>query len=75
MIVIFQKTHAYHNLKDDVPETVKKQRLQELINTFHSIANQRNKRLIGSDQLVLVEKVSCLHISYSTCGVIIIAGF
>ena len=43
---------------DDVPEEVKKTRLNELVQTFHSIAAERNQRFIGSDQLVLVEKVS-----------------
>ena len=51
-----QKTHAYHRLHDDVPEEIKKSRLQEVIKTFHSIAAQRNKRFIGSKQLVIVEK-------------------
>ena len=54
----FQKTHAYHRLHDNVPEDIKKKRLQEVIKTFHSIASQRNRRFIGSEQLVLVENVS-----------------
>ncbi|XP_064404883.1 mitochondrial tRNA methylthiotransferase CDK5RAP1-like [Halichondria panicea] len=53
-----KKTHAYHRMTDDVPEEVKKARLQELITTFHSIAAVRNQRFIGSEQLVLVEKTS-----------------
>lgn len=53
-----KKTHAYHQMKDDVTEYAKKKRLQELIDIFHSIASVKNKRFIGSDQLVLVENVS-----------------
>ena len=45
-------------MKDDVPEAVKKRRLDELIQTFHSIAAVENKRFIGTEQLVLVESVS-----------------
>ena len=45
-------------MKDDVTEYAKKKRLQELIDIFHSIASVKNKRFIGSDQLVLVENVS-----------------
>ena len=44
-------------MKDDVPEETKKARLQEVINTFNSIASTRNKRFIGTHQLVLVDKV------------------
>lgn len=52
-----QKTHAYHRMNDDVTGETKKKRLQELIDTFHSIAAIRNKRFIGTHQLVLVENV------------------
>ena len=45
-------------MKDDVADDTKKKRLQELIDVFHSIASVKNKRFIGSDQLVLVENVS-----------------
>jgi tRNA A37 methylthiotransferase MiaB len=47
-------------LTDDVPKAVKKERLQELLNTFNSIASQQNNKLIGTDQLVLVERVNYL---------------
>lgn len=53
-----QKTHAYHKLKDDVPEDIKKKRLQEVIDTFNFIALDRHRRYIGTHQLVLVDKVS-----------------
>lgn len=55
---VHQKTHAYHTLKDDVVEEVKKRRLQEVITTFYSFVGDRNRRLIGTHQLVLVEGVS-----------------
>ncbi len=45
---------------------MKKERLQELLNTFNSIASQQNNELTGTDQLVLVERVS--HLLYAcTC--------
>ena len=56
-----QKTHAYHTMKDDVPEDVKKRRLQEIIATFYSFVGERNRRLVGTTQLVLVEGVSLCH--------------
>ena len=65
LFLAIQKTHAYHRMTDDVPEEVKKARLQELITTFHSIAAARNQRFIGSEQLVLVEKVN-LHSNINT---------
>lgn len=62
LLLIVQKTHAYHRMKDDVPEEIKKARLKEIIDTFYSIAGTRNQRFIGSEQLVLVEKVSCMYL-------------
>ena len=49
------KTHAYHNLKDNVSEEVKKKRLIEIIDVFKKNQLIRNKMDIGSYQLVLVE--------------------
>ena len=43
---------------DSVPEDVKKKRLQEISETYLSLAATRNKRLIGTEQLVLLECVS-----------------
>ena len=60
MCNIVQKTHAYHQMEDDVPEQVKKERLQEVIDTFQGIVARKNKRFIGSHQLVLVENVSSM---------------
>lgn len=53
-----KKTHAYHQMKDDVPEGTKQRRLQEIVDCFHSIAAVRNRRFIGTEQLVLVETES-----------------
>ncbi|XP_077385906.1 mitochondrial tRNA methylthiotransferase CDK5RAP1 [Festucalex cinctus] len=50
-----KKTHAFHNLKDDVPADVKQRRLEECINVFRQEAARVNATLIGSTQLVLVE--------------------
>ncbi|XP_003384079.1 PREDICTED: CDK5 regulatory subunit-associated protein 1-like [Amphimedon queenslandica] len=49
-----KKTHAYHRLKDSVPEDIKKKRLAEIISTFYSLSGSRNKRFIGTEQLVLL---------------------
>ena len=49
-------------MKDDVPEDIKKKRLSEVIDTFNSIAFIKNKRYIGTNQLVLVDKVSSLKL-------------
>ena len=43
---------------DSVPEVVKKKRLQEINEIYLSLAAIRNKRLIGTEQLVLLECVS-----------------
>ena len=61
-------------MEDDVPEEVKKRRLQELIYTFHSIASDRNRRFIGTDQLVLVESVSYIMITVCPFEVIVISS-
>ena len=45
-------------MKDTVPDNIKKRRLQELVDTFYSLAKVKNQKLIGSEQLVLVESVS-----------------
>ena len=51
-------------MKDDVPEEVKKERLREIADLFYSTAAQRNKRFIGTQQVVLVDKAS---FSYLFC--------
>ena len=45
-------------MNDTVPDNVKKRRLQELVDAFYSLAKVKNQKLIGSEQLVLVESVS-----------------
>eukprot|EP00731_Ephydatia_muelleri_P032067 Em0023g574a len=53
-----KKTHAYHQMRDDVPEGTKQRRLQEIVDCFHAIAAVRNRRFVGTEQLVLVETES-----------------
>ncbi|XP_059184306.1 CDK5 regulatory subunit-associated protein 1 [Centropristis striata] len=50
-----KKTHAFHRLQDDVPEEVKRRRLEECISVFREEAARINAALIGSTQLILVE--------------------
>lgn len=63
-----QKTHAYHRMTDTVPVHTKKRRLNELIDTFYSLANSKNQKLVGTEQLVLVETVSVLCVNF-TCDI------
>lgn len=53
----FQKTRAHRRLVDDVPHDVKHRRLDDVQSTFRETALELNQRLIGSVQVVLVEKV------------------
>lgn len=56
-----QKTHAYHHLKDTVPESVKKRRTQEVIDCARQGMLGLNQSQIGQEQLILIEGVnSCL---------------
>lgn len=50
-----EKTHAYHKLKDDVPEQVKKERLNKMIEVFKKHQLSKNQDEIHSYHLVLVE--------------------
>lgn len=50
-----EKTHANRNYDDDVPEEVKRRRLNELIEAFRESTGQCFDSQIGSVQLVLVE--------------------
>nr|XP_020448706.1 CDK5 regulatory subunit-associated protein 1 [Monopterus albus] len=50
-----KKTHAYHQLQDDVPAEVKRRRLEECVSVFREEAARVNAALIGNTQLVLVE--------------------
>jgi tRNA A37 methylthiotransferase MiaB len=50
------KTHAHRQLQDDIPQKVKQQRLQEIINMFRTQVQIRNEeREVGRLRLVLVE--------------------
>lgn len=53
-----QKTRAYHRLKDDVPEDVKKRRHQEMSALWRVVAKDKKQKRIGGRELVLVEGVS-----------------
>lgn len=55
---IFQKTTAYHRLKDDVPYEVKLNRVALSAELFRSIADELHKKEIGKLHLVLIEGVS-----------------
>lgn len=52
------KTLAARKYPDDVPEHVKGRRLQEVIDTVTRSSSDGNKRLIGTEQVVLIEGVS-----------------
>ncbi|CAG0881707.1 unnamed protein product, partial [Cyprideis torosa] len=52
------KTRAYHRLKDDVPEEVKRERHSRLREYHYSNAFLLNQAQIGEVQLLLVEGVS-----------------
>lgn len=50
-----EKTHAHRRYKDDVTDSDKARRLQEIVTTFHAQASKKNQGLIGSRQLVLID--------------------
>ena len=50
-----EKTHAHHNLVDDVPQEIKTQRVMEANLLFRKHSLKHNRSLIGTTQLVLVE--------------------
>lgn len=52
------KTHAYHKLQDNVPNEIKKLRLQKMIEVFKKGQLLRNQTEIGAYHLVLVEGLS-----------------
>ena len=46
-------------MEDDVSESVKKRRLQQIVDTFYSSATEsKQKKYVGTTQLVLVEGTS-----------------
>lgn len=52
------KTYAYHHLNDSVSESIKLQRLQDIIECDTILRTESIKRFINTEQVVLVEKVS-----------------
>jgi len=50
-----EKTHAHRKYADNVPDHVKSRRLNEIIQTFHRVAQARTNKLIGTVQHVLVD--------------------
>jgi tRNA-2-methylthio-N6-dimethylallyladenosine synthase len=53
-----ERTLAHRKYEDDVPEEVKKRRLQEIIDTHRTYSAMNNQGEIGRTHLVLVENVS-----------------
>ncbi|HUH25884.1 MAG TPA: tRNA (N6-isopentenyl adenosine(37)-C2)-methylthiotransferase MiaB [Flavobacterium sp.] len=51
-------TMAARKMEDDVPEEIKKRRLQEIVDLQQRIAMQRTKRFVGQTVEVLIEKDS-----------------
>ncbi|MFN3641150.1 MAG: TRAM domain-containing protein, partial [Flavobacterium sp.] len=51
-------TMAARKLEDDVPESVKKRRLQEVIDLQQKISLEKTKRFLGKTVEVLIEKTS-----------------
>ncbi|MFN3756729.1 MAG: tRNA (N6-isopentenyl adenosine(37)-C2)-methylthiotransferase MiaB [Flavobacterium sp.] len=51
-------TMAARKLEDDVPESVKKRRLQEVVDLQQKISLERTKRFLGKTVEVLIEKTS-----------------
>jgi tRNA-2-methylthio-N6-dimethylallyladenosine synthase len=49
------KTPAARRYQDDVPESTKSRRLQEIMSVFKQGATERNAALVGTNQIVLVE--------------------
>lgn len=50
-------TWAAKNLKDEIPETVKRQRLEKLLDLHEKLSLERNKSLIGSRIRVIVDEI------------------
>jgi MiaB/RimO family radical SAM methylthiotransferase len=50
-----EKTHAHRKYTDNVLDDVKARRLNEIIETFHQVAETKTKKLIGTNQHVLVD--------------------
>lgn len=50
-----EKTHA-HTLHDDIPEELKEQRVEEIMNVQQSISFDKNQEMIGKTFKVLIDK-------------------
>mmetsp|Transcript_18927 Transcript_18927/g.40723 ORF Transcript_18927/g.40723 Transcript_18927/m.40723 type:complete len:286 (+) Transcript_18927:1-858(+) len=51
-----EKTHAHRTMQDDVPEDVKKRRLQQVIDVFQRNVHEKNRQVeVGKFRAVLVE--------------------
>lgn len=53
-----ERTPAHRKFVDDVPESTKRRRLAEVIDTFHANVKLRNEAQIGKNHLILVEGTS-----------------
>ena len=53
-----EKTRAHRRLQDDVPEEIKKRRLNEVIDTFYSGIKVKNQAEIGNFHTILLEETS-----------------
>ena len=49
------KTHAYHNMVDNISQEVKKERLNRMIEVFKKHQLDNNKKEIGKHHIILVE--------------------
>uniref|UniRef100_A0A1B0D859 Uncharacterized protein n=1 Tax=Phlebotomus papatasi TaxID=29031 RepID=A0A1B0D859_PHLPP len=50
-----EKTTAHRRFKDDIPEDVKAERMRRTIEVFRRNATELNSRMIGQEQLILIE--------------------
>jgi tRNA-2-methylthio-N6-dimethylallyladenosine synthase len=50
-----EKTHAHRNYQDDVPEEVKKRRLNEMFEVLHKYQRETNEKEVGNRYLILIE--------------------
>lgn len=53
-----EKTTAHRRFDDDVPKAIKAERLGRMIEAFRSVALELNKKMIGNEELILIEGVS-----------------
>ena len=49
-------TYAHDHLKDDVPEEIKAQRLEQLMEVQHEIALERNTAMVGQTLRVIIDR-------------------